>query len=58
MLKIKKLARGIGEFGFVMPILVDRSGKPRWTVMGELDPSDAGFKQALGKLLAEPRRQE
>src|ERR1700712_1584259 len=24
--QIKKLARGIGEFGFVMPILVDRSG--------------------------------
>jgi thiol-disulfide isomerase/thioredoxin len=42
----------------VMPttILIDRNGRPRWTVMGELDPSDAGFEQALGKLLAAPRR--
>jgi len=44
----------------VMPttILIDRNGRPRWTVMGALDPSDAGFERALGKLLAAPGRQE
>ncbi len=42
----------------VMPttILIDRRGRPRWTVMGQLDPADAGFRRALDKLLAEPRR--
>jgi thiol-disulfide isomerase/thioredoxin len=44
----------------VMPttILIDRNGRPRWTVMGEIDPSDARFEQALGKLLSEPGRQQ
>lgn len=44
----------------VMPttVLIDRNGRPRWTVMGELDPSDPGFEQALDKLLARPGRQE
>lgn len=42
----------------VMPttILIDRNGRPRWTVMGAIDSSDAGFRQALEKMLAEPGR--
>jgi thiol-disulfide isomerase/thioredoxin len=43
----------------VMPttILIGRDGRPRWRVVGELNPADRSFKQALGKLLeeAQPR---
>lgn len=42
----------------VMPttILIGQDGRPRWRVVGELNPSDASFKQALEKLLEEPRQ--
>jgi cytochrome c biogenesis protein CcmG/thiol:disulfide interchange protein DsbE len=39
--------------GGVLPatILIDRSGHPRWRVIGELDRNDKGFKQALNRTL-------
>lgn len=42
----------------IMPttILIGQDGRPRWRAVGELDPSDAGFRQALEKLLEEPAR--
>ncbi|WP_019140083.1 TlpA family protein disulfide reductase [Noviherbaspirillum massiliense] len=36
-------------------VLIDRDGRARWRVVGELDPADPGFKQALEKMLEEPR---
>lgn len=38
----------------VMPttILIDRNGKPRWRVIGALDPADPGFRRALDSVLA------
>lgn len=42
----------------VMPttILIGRDGRPRWRVVGELNPADESFKQALEKMLEEPRQ--
>jgi thiol-disulfide isomerase/thioredoxin len=39
--------------GGVLPttVLIDRKGRARWRVIGELDPADAGFEQALRTLL-------
>jgi cytochrome c biogenesis protein CcmG, thiol:disulfide interchange protein DsbE len=34
-------------------ILIDRHGRPRWQVVGALDPADTNLKRALEKLLAE-----
>lgn len=34
-------------------ILIDRNGKPRWRIVGELDRTDVGLQQALEKMLAE-----
>ena len=43
----------------VMPttILIDRDGRPRWRVVGELNPADVDFRHALDRMLAEPRLQ-
>jgi thiol-disulfide isomerase/thioredoxin len=40
----------------VMPttVLIDRNGRPRWRIVGELDRTDAGFRDALEKMLDEP----
>jgi thiol-disulfide isomerase/thioredoxin len=35
-------------------ILIDRQGRPRWRIVGALDPADTSLKQALEELLAEP----
>jgi peroxiredoxin len=35
-------------------ILIDRQGKPRWRIVGALDPADTRLKQALETMLAEP----
>ncbi|HEY8100579.1 MAG TPA: TlpA disulfide reductase family protein [Burkholderiaceae bacterium] len=35
-------------------VLIDRQGKPRWRIVGALDPADKSLKQALEKMLAEP----
>jgi thiol-disulfide isomerase/thioredoxin len=35
-------------------VLIDRHGKPRWRIVGALDPADTRLKQALKKLLDEP----
>jgi thiol-disulfide isomerase/thioredoxin len=35
-------------------VLIDRRGRPRWRIVGELDRTDASFKKALETLLAEP----
>jgi cytochrome c biogenesis protein CcmG/thiol:disulfide interchange protein DsbE len=42
-----------GWTGGVLPatILIDRGGRPRWRVIGELDRNDKGFKQALERAL-------
>lgn len=42
----------------VMPttILIDRNGRPRWRIVGELNPADVGFRQALEKMLQEPQQ--
>jgi cytochrome c biogenesis protein CcmG/thiol:disulfide interchange protein DsbE len=42
-----------GWTGGVLPatILIDRGGRPRWRVIGELDRNDKGFKQALDRAL-------
>jgi thiol-disulfide isomerase/thioredoxin len=42
----------------VMPttILIDQNGRPRWRVVGELNPSDDSFKQVLERMLEEPRQ--
>jgi thiol-disulfide isomerase/thioredoxin len=39
----------------VMPttVLIDRNGRARWRIVGELDESDPRFRQALDKLLTE-----
>lgn len=39
----------------VMPttVLIDRHGRARWRVVGQLDESDPRFRQALNKLLSE-----
>jgi thiol-disulfide isomerase/thioredoxin len=34
-------------------ILIDRNGKPRWRIVGELDKTDAGLQQALASMLEE-----
>ena len=34
-------------------VLIDRAGRPRWRVVGELDRSDTRFKKALATMLAE-----
>jgi thiol-disulfide isomerase/thioredoxin len=41
----------------VMPttILIGRDGRARWRVVGELNPADRSFRQALEKLLEEAR---
>jgi hypothetical protein len=36
-------------------VLIDRDGRPRWRVMGALDPDDAGFARALAEVLAAPQ---
>lgn len=46
----KKWADGI----LPTTVLIDRHGKPRWRIVGALDPADTRLKQALKKMLAEP----
>lgn len=42
----------------IMPttVLIGQDGRPRWRVVGELDPSDVSFKQVLERMLEEPRQ--
>jgi thiol-disulfide isomerase/thioredoxin len=42
--------------GGVMPttILIDRSGRARWRIVGELDKDHRAFKQAVQQLIASP----
>lgn len=35
-------------------VLIDRQGKPRWRIIGALNPADTRLKQALETMLAEP----
>jgi peroxiredoxin len=35
-------------------VLIDRHGKPRWRIVGALDPADTRLKQVLKKMLTEP----
>jgi thiol-disulfide isomerase/thioredoxin len=35
-------------------VLIDKQGKPRWRVIGELNRTDSGLKQAVEKMLEEP----
>lgn len=50
----KKWADGI----LPTTVLIDRNGRPRWRIVGELDRTDPSLKSALEKMLSESMRDE